>query len=173
MAEDTDLDNAALQFQLDHQARLKAINNSVTGADSRLTTAVLRDPCRPDVRSLGSPSEWADSSKTGSLCLTDAQKTNFITSVGSFNNLNWLRTENANLSDAQMVSLLRSFDDQPMRRINLISNPNAFGAGFDNSQLSVFSNLDWQGVWQLQIVHLCVELHTGEHYPLQPGDYGI
>ena len=153
MAEDTDLDNAALQFQLDHQARLKAINNSVTGADSRLTTAVLRDPCRPDVRSLGSPSEWADSSETGSLCLTDAQKSSFITSVGSFNNLNWLRTENANLSDAQMVSLLRSFDDQPMRRINLISNPNAFGAGFDNTQLSVFSNLDWQGVWQLQIVH--------------------
>ena len=153
MAEDSDLDNAALQFQLDHQARLKAINNSVTGADSRLTTAVLRDPCRPDVRALGSPGEWADPSKTGSLCLTDAQKTSFITSVGSFKNLNWLRTENANLSDAQMVSLLRSFDDQPMRRINLISNPNAFGAGFDNSQLSVFSNLDWQGVWQLQIVH--------------------
>ena len=153
MAEDTDLDNAALQFQLDHQARLKAINNSVTGADSRLTTAVLRDPCRPDVRALGSPSDWADSSETGNLCLTDTQKTSFITSVGSFKNLNWLRTENANLSDAQMVSLLRSFDDQPMRRINLISNPNAFGAGFDNTQLSVFSNLDWQGVWQLQIVH--------------------
>ena len=155
MAEDDELDNAALQFQLDHQARLKAINDNplVTGADSRLTTAVLRDPCRPDVRSLGSPSEWADSSKTGSLCLTDAQKTSFITSVGSFKNLNWLRTENANLSDAQMVSLLQSFDDQPMRRINLISNPNAFGAGFETRDLSVFSNLDWQGVWQLQIVH--------------------
>ena len=153
MAEDADLDNAALQFQLDHQARLKAINKSVTGADSRLTTAVLRDPCRPDVRSLGSPSEWADSPKTGSLCLTDTQKTSFISSVDTFKGLNWLRTENANLSDAQMVSLLRSFDDQPMRRINLISNPNAFGAGFDNDELSVFSNSDWQGVWQLQIVH--------------------
>ncbi len=153
MAEDTDLDNAALQFQLDHQARLKAINNSVTGADSRLTTAVLRDPCRPDVRSLGSPSDWADLSKTGSLCLTDAQKSSFISSVGSFNNLNWLRTENANLSDAQMVSLLQSFKNQPMRRINLISNPNAFGEDFNNTQLSVFSNRAWQGVWQLQIVH--------------------
>ena len=153
MAEDETLDNTALQFQLDHQARLKAINNAVTGADSRLTTAVLRDPCRPDVRALGSPSEWADSSKTGSLCLTDAQKSSFINSVGTFKGLNWVRTENANLSDAQMVSLLESFDDQPMRRINLISNPNAFGAGFDNTKLSVFSNLDWNGVWQLQIVH--------------------
>lgn len=153
MAEDADLDSAALQFQLDHQARLKAINANVTGADSRQTTAVLRDPCRPDVRSIGSPSDWGDSSKTGDLCLTADQKNSFISSLASYNGLNFLRTENADLSDSQVASLLRSIDDQPLRRINLISNPSAFGAGFDNSQLSVFDNVDWSGVWQLQIVH--------------------
>ena len=131
--EDDDLNAAAFKFQQDHHARLRAINSADTGNDV-VTRLALKDPC------------------IGSTCLTEAQKNSFIDSVASFEGLEWISTDNANLSDAQMVRLLRSFEDHPMRRINLISNPNAFGAGFDNSQLSVFSNLDWRGVWSLQIV---------------------
>lgn len=153
MAEDADLDRAAVQFQLAHQARMAALNADVTAGASRLTTATLLDPCRPDVRSIGSPEDWADTSETGSLCLTANQKNSFISSLSSYNGLDWLRVLNADLSDSQMAALLRSVDEQPLRRINIISNPTAFGSGFDNSQLSVFNNVDWSGVWQLQIVH--------------------
>ena len=130
---DDDLNAAAFQFQQDHYARLRAINNADSGNDV-VTKLALKDPC------------------VGSTCLTEAQKNSFIDSLASFDGLEWINTENANLSSAQMARLLRSVDGQPMRRLEFVSNPNAFGSGFDNSVLNIFNDTDWRTLWLLRIV---------------------
>ena len=130
---DDDLNAAAFQFQQDHYARLRAINNADSGNDV-VTKLALKDPC------------------VGSTCLTEAQKNSFIDSLASFEGLEWINTENANLSSAQMARLLRSVDGQAMRRLEFVSNPNAFGSGFDNSVLSIFTDTDWRTLWLLRIV---------------------
>ena len=130
--EDDDLNAAAFQFQQDHYARLRAINAADSGNDV-VTKLALKDPC------------------VGSTCLTEAQKNSFIDSLASFDGLEWINTEDANLSSAQMARLLRSVDGQPMRRLEFVSNPNAFGSGFDNSVFDIFSDTDWRTLWLLRI----------------------
>ena len=129
---DDDLNAAAFQFQQDHYARLRAINAADSGNDV-VTKLALKDPC------------------VGSTCLTEAQKNSFIDSLASFDGLEWINTEDANLSSAQMARLLRSVDGQPMRRLEFVSNPNAFGSGFDNSVFDIFTDTDWRTLWLLRI----------------------
>lgn len=131
--EDDDLNASALQFQLDHHARMKAINDADSGNDL-VKVVALNDPCQ------------------GSRCLTEAQKNSFIDSLASFNGLNWINIYNGNLSSAQMARVIRSLDGQPMQRFNIEGNPSAFGSGFDSSVFSLLSGTEWQSLWQVRIV---------------------
>ena len=149
--EDPELDAAAVGFSLAHHDRLNAINNAYAGKDL-VTFLTLQDPCRPTIYAV-SAADWADQSVTGPLCLTEAQKNSFIGDLSSFNALDWVITSNADLSDAQVVRLLESVRGRSIRRLNLVSNPEAFGDDFDNSKLDVFDNINWRTLWQLRIVH--------------------
>ena len=149
--EDPELDAAAVEFTLAHHDRLKAINDADSGKDA-VTFLTLQDPCRPTIYSV-SAANWADPSVTGPLCLTESQKNNFISDLSSFNALDWVITSNADLTDAQMVRLLENVRGKSIRRLNLVSNPDAFGDDFDNSKLDVFDNINWRTLWQLRIVH--------------------
>ena len=131
--EDDDLNASALQFQLDHHARMMAINAGDSGNDL-VKVVALNDPCE------------------GSTCLTEAQKNSFIDSLAGFNGLNWVNIYNGNLSSAQMARVFRSVDGQPMQRLNIEGNPSAFGSGFDSSTFSLLSGSDWQSLWQVRIV---------------------
>lgn len=131
--EDDDLNASALQFQLDHHARMMAINAGDSGNDL-VKVVALNDPCE------------------GSSCLTEAQKNSFIDSLAGFNGLNWVNIYNGNLSSAQMARVFRSVDGQPMQRLNIEGNPSAFGSGFDSSTFSLLSGSDWQSLWQVRIV---------------------
>ena len=149
--EDAELDAAAVGFSVAHYDRLKANNDADAGKDL-VTSVTLQDPCRPTIYSV-SAADWADPTVTGQLCLTESQKNGFIGDLSSFNAVDWITTSNADLTDAQVVRLLESVRGRSIRRLNLVSNPNAFGDGFDNSKLDVFDNINWRTLWQLRIVH--------------------
>ena len=149
--EDRALDEAAVEFQLAHHARLKEINDATTGRNT-VSTVTLYDPCRPDVWSLRSITDWADSSEYGNLCLTETQKRDWITSVGTFNRATSISAYNADLDDHLAQHLIRSATGGPLERFTISGSPDAFGTGFDDSYLNNFSRRTCRWMWQLEIV---------------------
>ena len=125
--------------------------NAADAGDDLVRVVSLNDPCRPDVSDVRSVSSWA--SDYGVLCLTNEQRNAFVSAVSEFNALYWVQSQNANLNDGQMGTLLDGISDQIMNRIDLTSNPSAFGAGFDTSKLSNFSNTRWVNLWQLRLAN--------------------
>ena len=150
--EDTVRDELAVEFQLAHHARMQAINDAST-QDNSVKVVTLYDPCRPDVWSLRSISDWADRSKTGDLCLTNAQRDSWVNSVDGFNGATWVAAYNANLSDDQAERLIRTSTAAPLERFIISSSPNAFGSGFDDPVLNGFGRQACKWLWQLRIVH--------------------
>ncbi len=149
--EDTTRDELAVEFQLAHHARLKAINDA-TARRNTVAAVTLYDPCRPDVWSLRSISDWADSQKYGRLCLTEEQKRDWITSVGTFNRATWISAYNAGLDDHLAQHLIQSATGGPLERFIISGSPDAFGTGFDDSYLNRFSRQTCRWMWQLRIV---------------------
>ena len=148
--EDAVLDTQSLAASIAHHEWLVEINQS-NPVDGLVQAISLNDPCRPNVQNLGSLISW--SSDYGRLCLTEAQKNSFISSVTGFNGVGWVLLQNADLSDAQMGRLLDNMSGNSIWRMDFTSNPQAFGAGFDDSKLSNFSNTRWTGMWQLRLVN--------------------
>ena len=149
--EDRALDEAAVEFQLAHHARLKAINDATTRRNT-VSAVTLYDPCRPDVWSLRSITDWADSSEVGNLCLTETQKRDWITSVGTFNRATWISAYNADLDDHLAEHLINSATGGPIERFIISGSPNAFGTGFDDSVLNRFGRQTCRWLWQMRIV---------------------
>ena len=149
--EDRALDEAAVEFQLAHHARLKAINDATTRGNT-VSAVTLYDPCRPDVWSLRSITDWADSSEVGNLCLTETQKRDWITSVGTFNRATWISAYNADLDDHLAEHLINSATGGPIERFIISGSPNAFGTGFDDSVLNRFGRQTCRWLWQMRIV---------------------
>lgn len=151
LLEDPALDEAAVEFQLAHHARMRAINNTVARKNIA-TAATLYDPCRPDVWSLRSITDWADSSETGNLCLTETQKSDWISSLGDFNRATWISAYNANFDDHLARHFIQAATGGPLERFIISGSPNAFGSGFDNVYLERFSRQNCRWMWQLRIV---------------------
>ena len=151
LLEDPAMDEAAVEFQLAHHARMQAINNSVARKNIA-TAATLYDPCRPDVWSMRSISDWADSSETGNLCLTETQKSDWITSLGDFNRATWISAYNANFDDHLARHFIQAATGGPLERFIISGSPDAFGSGFDNAYLERFSRQNCRWMWQLRVV---------------------
>ena len=149
--EDRALDEAAVEFQLAHHARLQEINNA-TARRNTVSTVTLYDPCRPDVWSLRSITDWADSSEYGNLCLTETQKRDWLTSVGTFNRATWISAYNADLDDHLAQHMINSATGGPLERFIISGSPDAFGTGFDDSYLNRFSRQTCRWMSQLRIV---------------------
>ena len=148
--EDAVLDANTLAASIAHHEWLKAINDAHP-VDASVQAISLNDPCRPNVQNIGSLASW--SSDYGPLCLTESQKNSFISSVTDFNGVGWVLLQNANLSDAQMGTLLDNMSNNSIWRMDFTSNPDAFGADFDSSKLSNFNNHRWTAMWQLRLVN--------------------
>ena len=136
---------AAVQTQLDHAARMKAINDADPGNDL-VKDRFLGDPCRPDIGAFDTFDEWANG---GELCLTGAQISDWVASLDSFNGLNTVRSLNLDLSDAQTGALLENLEGKPLTYLSIKGAENAFGTGFDDSKLDAFSSFG--SLSQLQI----------------------
>ena len=128
---------AAVQTQLDHAARMKAINDADPGNDL-VIDRFLGDPCREHISAYDTLQEWSDSSD---LCLTGSQISDWVASIDSFNGLRNIRPVGLDLSDAQAGTLLDNIDGKPIAFINIVGAENAFGSGFDNTKLAAFSSL--------------------------------
>ena len=136
--EDADLDTAAVALSLAHNAKIAAIDDAAGGY--QVVYLQLADPCRPTVYEAGGPTAWAND--YGDLCLTSAQRDAFINSVDSLTAEHYI-LKNANLSDAQMATLLGKIGDQtPVFGLQFNGNPDAFGDGFTDTVLSEFANFD-------------------------------
>ena len=144
------LDADTLAASIAHHEWLKTINDA-HAVDALVQAISLNDPCRPNVQNIGSLTRW--SSDYGPLCLTEAQKNSFISSVTGFNGAGWVLLQNANLSDAQMGQLLDNMAANSIWRMDFTSNPEAFGADFDDSKFSNFNNHRWTAMWQLRLVN--------------------
>ena len=149
--EDPAMDEAAVEFQLAHHSRLQAINNS-TPRKNIVTATTLYDPCRPDVWSLRSISDWADTRQTGNLCLTETQKSDWISSLGDFNRATWMSAYNANFDDHLARHFIQAATGGPLERFIISGSPDAFGSGYDNSTLDRFGRSTCRWMWQLRIV---------------------
>ena len=148
--EDAELDAETVAASFAHHEAFTAINAADDGNDF-VSSASLNDPCRPSIRDIHDTSSWAQD--YGPLCLTNAQKDAFISSLTRFNGLNWLLLSNSDLSNSQMARLLRNIQTKPIDRLRFISNPNAFGNGFDDTALSAFDNARWLNLWNLRLVN--------------------
>lgn len=149
--EDPAMDEAAVEFQLAHHARMRAINNTVARKNLAIA-ATLYDPCRPDVWSMRSIADWSDSSETGNLCLTEMQKSDWISSLGDFNRATWMSAYNANFDDHLARHFIQAATGGPLERFIISGSPTAFGSGFDNVHLERFSRQNCRWMWQLRIV---------------------
>ena len=151
LLEDPAMDEAAVEFQLAHHARLRAINNSVARKNI-VSAATLYDPCRPDVWSLRSITDWADSRQTGNLCLTETQKSDWISSLGDFNRGTWMSAYNANFDDHLAMHFINAATGGPLERFIISGSPNAFGSGYNNETFHRFGRQTCRWLWQLRIV---------------------
>ena len=143
--EDADLDQQTLAFSLAHNAKIAEINRA--GGGDQVTYMQLADPCRPTIDT-GTRAEWE--AAFGNLCLTSAQKDAFISSIDNFDGATHWIMKNSNFSDAQMATMLAKLAAQDdVTGIQFNGNPDAFGAGFDNSALSVFTEFDH--LWLLRM----------------------
>ena len=136
---------AAVQTQLDHAARMKAINDADPGNDL-VQDRFLGDPCRPDIGAFDTFDEWTNG---GDLCLTGSQISDWVASLDGFNGLRNVRSLNLDLSDAQTGALLDNVEGKPLSYFSIKGAENAFGSGFDDSHLDAFSSFG--GLSQLQI----------------------
>ena len=143
--EDAELDQAALAFSLAHNAKVAAINSA--GGGNQVTRMQLADPCRPTIDN-GPFADWESS--FGDLCLTSSQKDAFISSIDNFNAATHWILKNSDFSDSQMATMLAKLAAQDnVTGIQFNGNPDAFGAGFDNSALSVFS--EFNNLWLIRM----------------------
>ena len=143
--EDPELDQATLAFSLAHNAKIAAINSA--GGGDQITRMQLADPCRPTIDS-GTIADWE--SAFGDLCLTSGQKDAFISSIDNFDAASHWILKNSDFSDAQMATMLAKLAAQDsVTGIQFNGNPEAFGAGFDNSALSVFT--EFNNLWLIRM----------------------
>ena len=143
--EDAELDQAALAFSLAHNAKVAAINSA--GGGNQVTRMQLADPCRPTIDN-GPFADWESS--FGDLCLTSSQKDAFISSIDNFNAATHWILKNSDFSDSQMATMLAKLAAQDnVTGIQFNGNPDAFGAGFDDSALSVFS--EFNNLWLIRM----------------------
>ena len=144
--EGADLDAATVELSLAHNAKIASINSD--GGGNQVTYMQLADPCRPTIGAAGGATAWANS--YGDLCLTSAQKDSWISSIDGFDGADHFIIKNGNLSDAQMATLLGKLANQTVvGGIQFNGNPDAFGPGFSDSALSVFSQLN--RLWLLRL----------------------
>ena len=135
-SDDPVIQAAAVQTQLDHAARIKAINDA-SSHNSKVHDRFLGDPCRPYIGNFQTFAEWEDASEP---CLTSAQIGNWVNDLETFKGLNFIRSLGLDLSDTQTEALLDNIEGNPISQIMISGAPDAFGDGFDNSKLEVFGN---------------------------------
>ena len=154
--EDPAIDADAVGAHWDHFMWQKARNDADTGKDL-VRFVKLNDPCRPSVsavaNSTGDYTNWADEDQYGPLCLTEAQKSTFVNSMSSFNALYWPVIFNGGLSPAQMGAFLDGIEGKNIYRLDIHSNPGAFGDGFDASKLDAFDNDALARLWHIGITN--------------------
>ena len=154
--EDPAIDADAVGAHWDHFMWQKARNDADTGKDL-VRFVKLNDPCRPSVSSVanstGDYTNWADEAQYGPLCLTEAQKSTFVNSIDSFNALYWPVIFNGGLSPAQMGAFLDGIEGKNIYRLDIHSNPGAFGDGFDASKLDAFDNDALARLWHIGITN--------------------
>lgn len=150
--EDAAIDAEAAAAHWAHFMWQKSRNDADTGKDL-VRFVKLTDPCRPSVSSVADPVAWADSEQYGDLCLTEAQKSTFVNSIDSFNALYWPVIVNGGLSSAQMATFLDGIEGKRLFRLDIHSNPAAFGDSFDDSKLDVFDNAALERLWHIGITN--------------------
>ena len=150
--EDATIDAEAAAAHWEHFMWQKSRNDADAGNDL-VRFVKLTDPCRPSVSSVADPVAWADSEQYGDLCLTEAQKSTFVNSIDSFNALYWPVIFNGGLSSAQMGTFLDGIEGENLFRLDIHSNPAAFGASFDDSKLDAFDNAALERLWHLGITN--------------------
>ena len=154
--EDPGIDADAVGAHWDHFMWQKSRNDADTGKDL-VKFVKLNDPCRPSVATVandtGDYTDWSDEDMYGPLCLTEAQKSTFVNSIDSFNALYWPVIFNGGLSPAQMGTFLDGIEGKNIYRIDIHSNPGAFGEGFDASKLDAFDDDALARLWHIGITN--------------------
>ena len=136
-SDDDVIEAAAVEAQLDHAARMAAINAADPGNDL-VTDRFLGDPCRPSLYTFETLEDWTDG---GDLCLTSAHVSDWVSSVDSFNGLQTVRALGLSLTDTQAGSLLDNIDGKPIVTLQIAGAQNAFGTSFSDAKLNAFDSL--------------------------------